>query len=533
MSVVDPTPFYSHEAGVLLDSLFANAPVGLAFWDRDLRYVRVNSTLAEFNGLPVEEHIGRQVSDVLPEIGTDVAGCLEQVLHTGEIVLDVEVVGETPAAPGRVRHWCASYYPVRDAAGEIAGVGAVVTEITERKAAEAAEQALQRLLGEERAVLTEVIERVPVGVCLLWGPEYHFRLVNERWSELLAQPREVIGRTVEEVFPGQAHLVHELFDPVMESGQTLTLEDFPIGVPEGVPSLDGSRYYSSTLVPIPGGDGKTAGVLSVFVETTDQVRRRRELEQELAEEHEIADTLQQSLLPDVLPDVPGLSLTARFLPAGERFDVGGDFYDVFPSGSGRWMLVMGDVCGKGPAAAALTALVRYTLRANALHDDDPAHCLAALNQAILSQQEGDGRFCTALCARLEIKDSGAALTAASAGHPPALLLSPDGSFRDLGGRGTVLGVEDSLNLAQETAPLRPGDRLVLYTDGVTEAFAPARLLSAADLAAVAARCADAPIDQVAARIEEAARGGSDEDPRDDIALLIAERVGRPAEAPAQ
>ena len=532
MPVADTTPFDSHEAGFLLDSLLANAPVGLAFWDGELRFVRVNEALAEINGLPVEEHVGRTVPEVLPDLGEGMLRCLEQVLETGEPVLDVEVVGETPAAPGRQRQWNASYYPVRDAAGQVAGVGAVVTEVTERRAAEHAQQALQLLLGEERAVLGAVIDRVPVGICLLWGREYRFRLVNERWFELLPHRGDVIGRSVAEVFPEHEHLVRELFDPVMESGQTLTVEDYPVAFPEDQGGLEGNRYFSSTLVPIPAADGSTAGVLSVFVETTEQVRRRRELEQELAEEHEIADTLQQSLLPGALPHIPGVELTARFLPAGRRFDVGGDFYDVFPVGPGRWMLVLGDVCGKGPPAAALTALVRYTLRANALHDDDPASCLDRLNEAILHQRGGDLRFCTVLCARLDVAEPSPSITVASAGHPRALLVSDDGSTRELGGRGMLLGVDESAEQVQESAALASGDRLVLYTDGVTDAYAPARVLTAADLAEVAVRNAQATIDELAARIEEAARAGGDEEPRDDIALLVVERTPESVPAPA-
>src|SRR4051794_1683563 len=122
-------------ANPLLDSLFAAAPVGLAFWDLDLRYQRVNERLAEINELPVEDHLGRTVEEVLGPIGHEVARLLRQVAETGEPVVDIEISGHTRASPDVQRTWMVSYFPVRDLDGEIMGVGAVVSEITERKRA--------------------------------------------------------------------------------------------------------------------------------------------------------------------------------------------------------------------------------------------------------------------------------------------------------------------------------------------------------------------------------------------------------------
>ena len=123
------------ESLALLDTLFASAPVGLAFFDSDLRFLRANGTLAAIDGVPREEHIGRPIGEVLPAMGPAVDG-LRRVLETGEPLLDQEICGETPAAPGEERHWLASFYPVRDDQGQTHGLGAVVTDITERKHAE-------------------------------------------------------------------------------------------------------------------------------------------------------------------------------------------------------------------------------------------------------------------------------------------------------------------------------------------------------------------------------------------------------------
>src|SRR5262249_59724400 len=110
-------------------------------------------------------------------------------------------------------------------------------------------------------------------------------------------------------------------------------------------------------------------------------------------EHEIAGTLQRSLLPPSLPEIPGVAVAARFRPAGAGDEVGGDFYDIFEMGRGRWGIVVGDVCGKGAAAATVTALARYTLRATAIHGHDPKEILGVLNEALL-RHGPDQRFCT-------------------------------------------------------------------------------------------------------------------------------------------
>ncbi len=133
----------------LLSTLLTNAPVGFAFFDRDLRYQRVNDALSEINGVPAPEHLGRTVREVLPDQSPEVAESLRRVLETGEPLAGVEVTGETPAAPGEKRHWLASYYPVRGRGGETLGVGVIVSEITQQRRSEAA-------LREE----TEIVETV-------------------------------------------------------------------------------------------------------------------------------------------------------------------------------------------------------------------------------------------------------------------------------------------------------------------------------------------------------------------------------------
>ena len=233
-------------------------------------------------------------------------------------------------------------------------------------------------------------------------------------------------------------------------------------------------------------------------------------------EHEIAQTLQRGLLPPHLPEIPGVAVSARFRPAGQGDEVGGDFYDIFEMGHGRWGIAVGDVCGKGASAATVTALARYTLRAVALHEREPNRILSVLNEALL-RHEPDQRFCTVAYAALEPGRGG--LTIASGGHPPPLLLR-GGEVESLGSSGTVLGIMNDPPLPEREMQLLPGDTVLFYTDGVTDAHAPERMLLHEELAAELARCKGMSPPEVAARIEALALGTSESPPRDDIAIVV-------------
>ena len=172
----------------------------------------------------------------------------------------------------------------------------------------------------------------------------------------------------------------------------------------------------------------------------------------------VARTLQRSLLPPVLPEVPGIDLAARYVAAGES-EVGGDFYDCFRTGDGEWAVVIGDVCGKGAEAAAVTALARYTVRASAtLHSDEPAVVLQDLNEAIRRQSPAS-RFCTVLYVSLSLHGDRVTGTVASGGHPLPLILRADGRVETAGLPGTLLGILPDPEIRPQPLTLRPGDSL--------------------------------------------------------------------------
>ncbi len=200
------------------------------------------------------------------------------------------------------------------------------------------------------------------------------------------------------------------------------------------------------------------------------LRARQAAERERDEIRRLATTLQRTLLPPVLPAVPGVE-TATHYHHASPFEVGGDFYDLFPLADGRWALFLGDVCGKGANAAAVTSLTRYTLRSAAVYDPDPAAVLTNLN-TVLNQEVDSGypRFCTVTFGVLTVEQDRCTLTLAAGGHPPGLLLRADGTVRyvEMQG-GQLIGILPDARVVTTTVHLAPGDTFVLYTDGLIEA----------------------------------------------------------------
>jgi PAS domain S-box-containing protein len=240
----------------------------------------------------------------------------------------------------------------------------------------------------------------------------------------------------------------------------------------------------------------------------------------------IAQTLQASLLPPELPELPGVELAARYRPAGEGFEVGGDFYDVFSVDERHWFAVVGDVCGKGAEAAAVTALARYTIRTAAVRRRSPAAILRWLADAMLRQDPSGGRFCTIVCVHLDLARTPARVTVSCGGHPLPLVRRADGSIEEVGAPGTLLGLVRDPHVEDRAASLHPGDTMVLYTDGLTEARAPAELWTSEDLAAALGRTADSSAGGIVDHLLTEALGGEAAPPRDDIAALALRAVSR-------
>ncbi len=312
------------------------------------------------------------------------------------------------------------------------------------------------------------------------------------------------------------------------------------------PSLAGSGSRSAVAIPLAAED-RVVGVLTLGFDHAlpleDDDRRflvalaeqaavalerarlydserlsRRQAEADRHRTLELARALQTSLLPPRLPDVPGLDLGARYHPALAGLEVGGDFYDVFDTG-GDWAVVVGDVCGKGPEAAALTALARYTIRSVAMDLRHPAQVLRKLNDTLLHHQL-DERFCTVAYGRVVPTVGGVRVAVCRGGHPPPLLLRSTGEIEAIGADGGLIGVFPEIRLWEETAQLHPGDSLVFYTDGVTEAQRDGEQFGDKRMEDVLRSWAGMTAAEVAENLEAAVIDFGGPEPRDDVAILV-------------
>ncbi|MGH2865291.1 MAG: PP2C family protein-serine/threonine phosphatase [Solirubrobacteraceae bacterium] len=247
-----------------------------------------------------------------------------------------------------------------------------------------------------------------------------------------------------------------------------------------------------------------------------------------AERDEVASTLRRSLMPALLPVVPGLELASHFRPSAAGSEVGGDFYDVFTSFESCW-LVVGDVCGKGAQAAVLTAFLRHTTAAYAHEGIGPGSVLARVNQTML-KQDLNGRFATAIVARLRWRGARVELTVALAGHPAALVVrAASRSAEELGGTGALLGVFVDPEIEEVTTMLEAGDALALYTDGLPEAHAPARMIGVGEM--VEQLSVKAPVSAPQAIDALLDLLGHEDGLRDDIAILSARVRAGAGQAP--
>jgi PAS domain S-box-containing protein len=357
------------------------------------------------------------------------------------------------------------------------------------------------LLADERGDLTVVaaqgIEQAVIGMKLPAGAGFAGRVATS------AKPTTLYGQELKET----------VINPVLRKvnallGLPLVVEDRVVGVLH-VGSFDDRRF--------------TDDEISLLQLAADRAALGIEHARVYERERATAETLQRSLLPDRLPEAPGLELAASYQAAGEGWDVGGDFYDAFAIEDSRWLVVIGDACGKGPEAAALTALARYTLRAEAARDPSPAALLQRLNEAILGQRS-DYRFCTLACALIDFDGEEARVTVSAGGHPLPLILRSDGEVEPVGRPGDLIGAFADVRLAEATAVLGLGDTMIFYTDGLVEAGAPDRIIEAGELRAMVASYARLAPSELVHELREAAIDAGGGPPRDDLAILALRRV---------
>lgn len=290
-----------------------------------------------------------------------------------------------------------------------------------------------------------------------------------------------------------------------------------------VPLDDGERCLGTLTLTVSGEQGpfdlmdlglveRLARNLALVIRSGRSYRRRATA----------ADRLRAGLLPRELPAIPGAEAVGRHQPATREAGFGGDFYEVFPAGSG-WGMVLGDVCGKGEDAAAVTATAKHGIRLLARWNPKPAEVLSMMNEALID----DERFVTAVMGYLDARDGGLSVTLASAGHPPAILIRRDGPIRTTSGGGIPLGLfEDDFGVAVERLDLDPGDTLFLYSDGVPEVSdADRQRFGHERLIEILAANADEPVADLAVAVEQALLEFCGGDLRDDVSMLALRVTG--------
>lgn len=264
-------------------------------------------------------------------------------------------------------------------------------------------------------------------------------------------------------------------------------------------------------------------VATLAAQTAQALERARLFTQRV----DVSRRLQRSLLPPRLPVIPGLQVEAAYHPFGDGMDVGGDFYDVWRCGDGRWGFAIGDASGSGPEAAAMTALVRHTLRALTLGPLALAASLQVLNDALRDARADDDaeRFCTVVAGFATVERDRAVLEVASGGHPGPFVARASGEAGVVDLQGTLLGLFEDPHVDRRTLTLAPGDEVVLYTDGVTDARRDGTFFGVEGIAAAVTEARERGV-PTARALADAVHRHTRDDTNDDIAVLTLRFTGR-------
>ncbi|MFJ8671928.1 SpoIIE family protein phosphatase [Streptomyces sp. NPDC093589] len=492
-----------------LDALFATCPIGLVILDEDLRYLHLNQALADMNGLPIEDHLGRRLTEIMvTSEGGEYERMLRTVVAEGRTVVGVRVGMRTLGHPDRDLVLSVSFFPLTGAVGTLQGVGGLLVDVTDREQAIVEATATrQRLALLDRAsarigttldLQTTAQELVDASVpdfadgaaveLVDWLDEGEafdpaLPVITRRIASgtvLPAPATELVsGLDVVHYPPGSA--IHQMLRtgrpiavPVNQEFMARTIMDehrarvmaesdvaclllAPLiarGTVQGIAIFGRSTARATFNEQDLGLAGELASRAALCLDNARLYSRERN----------IALTLQRALLPSSLGTTPYLHVAHRYLPGGRVTDVGGDWYDVIALPGNHVGLVVGDVMGHGVSAAASMGRLRITAKALARHHQEPNELVAELD---LCAQEAGIELATCLYIRYDPATGRARM--ASAGHPPPLVLRPDGRTDVIDEvLGVPLGVGGSPFRTTE-AQLPDGATLVLYTDGLIEA----------------------------------------------------------------
>ncbi|MFE2425244.1 SpoIIE family protein phosphatase [Streptomyces sp. NPDC059373] len=498
-----------------LDSLFDSSPLGVAIFDTDLRYVRVNEALAVMNGRPVAEHLGRRAEEIVhPKVAEELTILQKHVLATGRPVIDFIM----PAATGK-GHRSVSYHRLEDRAGHVLGISCTVMDVTERQLAHAKiERARQRLallndVGSQLSDLLDVRRIAEVlaealvprfsdfsGVILHPAVPDGGELPLHPYSESTAMRQLGIGKIKESPLVDQMLGIGKVIQVTSEGIFGTALHTGKPQMVEGEEQLRGTTYpgdpkiqaavdlgvHSLLVAPlrargivlgllvvsrIEGREPFDQDDLALVMELADRSGAALDNARLYVREREGALMLQRSLLPQSMPEPPGLQLAFRYVPGSRGAAAGGDWFDVIPLAGGRIALVVGDVMGHGLRAAATMGRLRTAVRTLAGLDMAPDELLRRVNDLgdDLAQSRSEGWMAT--CVYAVYDPSTRRCAVARAGHLPPLLVCPgdQAEVRQLDvPAGVPLGV-GGVEFESSEVEVPDGAVLVLYTDGLVEA----------------------------------------------------------------
>ena len=472
------------------------APALMWMTDPDGHVTFVNEGWLRFTGHTLEEELGDTFGmsahpDDAPKVE---ARWRETLARRDELRLEYRLRRQD----GEYR-WVLEVGVPRYAGGEFLGYVGTATDIHERRAME------QALRGSE-ARFRDLANSAPV---MIWTTDERgsVTFVNEGWLRLT-------GATLgEELGARWQHGVHpDDLERVTASWTAAFARREPWEMEYRLRRHDGGyRWIVDRGEPRYEGDG-----FAGYVGTATDIHERKSMEDRLRvvyeREHRVAETLQRNLLPERLPAIEGVELAARYLPAGKGAAVGGDWYDALERVDGRVVLVVGDVVGHGLRAAAVMGQLRNACRAYALVESSPAEVVARLNRLIVSG--GEEAMATVLYLTLDRETGEVAF--ASAGHPPPLVLGPDGPSFLEGGRSVPVGASESAVFREAEARLPEQATLLLYTDGLVERRDVALEDRFAQLRA-AAGAAGGELEDLCDQVLQGVLGPAE--PADDVALL--------------
>jgi serine phosphatase RsbU (regulator of sigma subunit)/PAS domain-containing protein len=545
-----------------LQALMQQLPVGVAIAEAPSGHiVAVNDKATQIWRVPPPGP--EPITDVTPYVAYHPDGSrfepgdwpIARSLATGEVVDSEEI--EVELGDG-TRGWInISARPVLDAAGHVLGAVTTLVDVTEprrreteaRFIADATDLLVESLDPDEslRRLARLVVPRLAdwCVVYVLEGGRLRTVSIEHTNPDLveLAQelerryPADLDGSVGRVITTGESQLTARITREMVEAA---------------APDPDFTRIIydelglrSALTVPL-RARGRVLGALTLVAAESERLFTARDVSfaEDIAthaalavanarlytEQQEIALTLQRSLLPRRMPRPPGVQVAAVYRAAGAQNMVGGDFYDLWEmtgGPEGEFGFVIGDVCGKGAGAAALTALARHTVRTASiwLPGHRPDGVLRAVNDAVI-KRAGSGQFCTVAYAYAKPFEDGFELLVASGGHPLPFVLRADGSVEQPGTPGTLLGILADINVHEQRIVLRPGDGIVLWTDGVSDRRGDGELFGEERLRALLEAAGAGSPREIADGIERAVVGFSATEPQDDIALLVVRIVPR-------